>query len=390
VRATWRIFTELRALYRKHGRSREIDRIYSEASLGKSYLKDFGVTPFLKQSPDFDRKKIGPFMEALYGGRSEVRIRHQLLETILADQKSEYPTLNSLMRLQALDIAKRVGVIEGGPGCEAAQFLRGVTLADLQQKDTWPKLRGVALIRPENDILPVRTVYHANNAQDSAAPTLRVQQIGVDVVVSSPPTWYTFADTIASAILTGKCPQILQTITLEPHGVQDGLKPINFFGDAAYAIDLERDDLFQRVIDMRAQIKSTNKPMAFGLKLLAIGTAFGAKIEFIVNEHKTPRGTTVYYGTESARKIARAALPSEDGGSEISGYKAEQAGAWFAPWGSLIPAGGRLLLAIAERLASDRGLGYAMCDTDSMAFTPPADMSREDFRARVQEIAGPV
>jgi hypothetical protein len=35
VRATWRIFTELRALYIKHGRTREIDRIYSEASLGK-------------------------------------------------------------------------------------------------------------------------------------------------------------------------------------------------------------------------------------------------------------------------------------------------------------------------------------------------------------------
>jgi hypothetical protein len=107
-------------------------------------------------------------------------------------------------------------------------------------------------------------------------------------------------------------------------------------------------------------VKNTNKPMALGLKLLASATAYGAKIEFIVDEHKTPRGTTVYYGMESARKIARAALPSEDGGSEISGYKAEKAGAWFAPWGPLIRAGGRLLLAIAERLASDRGLGLCL------------------------------
>jgi hypothetical protein len=257
------------------------------------------------------------------------------------------------------------------------------------KSDTWPKLRGVALIKPENDILPVRTVYHANDKQDSAAPTLRAQQIGVNVVVSGPPTSYAFAHIIASKILTGKCPQILQTIALEPHGVQGGLKPIEFFGDRAYTIDLEHDDLFQRVIDMRAQVKDTNKPMALGLKLLASATAYGSKIEFIVDEHKTPRGTTVYYGMESARKIARAALPSENGGSEISGYKAEQAGAWFAPWGSLIPAGGRLLLAIAERLASDRGLGYAFCDTDSMAFTRAADMSREDFRAHVHEIAGP-
>jgi hypothetical protein len=37
VQATWRIFQELRALYVKHGRSRPIDRIYSEASVGKAY-----------------------------------------------------------------------------------------------------------------------------------------------------------------------------------------------------------------------------------------------------------------------------------------------------------------------------------------------------------------
>ena len=34
VRATWRIFTELRSLYLKHGRTREIDRIYSEPDSG--------------------------------------------------------------------------------------------------------------------------------------------------------------------------------------------------------------------------------------------------------------------------------------------------------------------------------------------------------------------
>ncbi|HTZ68080.1 MAG TPA: hypothetical protein VMB83_11555, partial [Roseiarcus sp.] len=97
-----------------------------------------------------------------------------------------------------------------------------------------------------------------------------------------------------------------------------------------------------------------------------------------------------YHGTERTRRLARAALPSEDGGFEISGYKAERAGAWFAPWGPLIPAGGRLLLAIAERLAADRGLGYAFCDTDSMAFVGPDGMGQDDFRARVEEIAGPL
>jgi hypothetical protein len=390
VRATWRIFVELRALYRKHGRTREIDRIYSEASLGKAYLTDFGIKPFLQQNPGFDRRMIGPFMEALYGGRSEVRVRHELRETIVADFRSQYSTINALMRLQDLLIAERIEAIEGGSASEAARFLRGVTLADLQRKETWPKLRGVALIKPAGDILPVRTVFHADDAQDTADPTLRAQQIGVNVVLSEPPTWYSFADVIASKILNGdRCPEILRTITLEPHGVQSGLKPIKFFGEPNYEIDLVRDDLFQRVIDMRAEVKDDNPAMALSLKLLASATSYGALIEFIVDEHTTPRGTTVYHGTESTRRLARAALPSDDGGFEISGYKAERAGDWFAPWGPLIPAGGRLLLAIAERLAADPGLGYGFCDTDSMAFGQPGGMDQDDFRARVEQIAGP-
>ena len=211
----------------------------------------------------------------------------------------------------------------------------------------------------------------------------------LEYIESGPPTWYSFADIISSKLFTGKCPQILKTIVLVSHGVQKGLKPIAFFGDHKFAIDLYRDDLFQRVVDMRAEIEKTDPSKGLALKLLASATSYGATIEFIVDEHKDPTGTTVYYSDKDARRVARAAVPSGDGGHEISGYKVERAGKWFSPWGSLIPAGGRLLLAIAERLAADRGIDYDFCDTDSMAFDRRDDMSREEFRTRVQEIAGP-
>ena len=42
--------------------------------------------------------------------------------------------------------------------------------------------------------------------------------------------------------------------------MQSELKPI--FGELNYEIDLERDDLFQRVIDMRAEVKDDNPAMA--------------------------------------------------------------------------------------------------------------------------------
>ena len=377
----------MRTLYIKHGITRPFDRIYSEASIGKAYLHDFGITPFRKHNSGFDRHDIGPFMETLYGGRSGVRIRHKICETIQADFKSQYSAINILMRLQDLLIASRVEAVRGDRDSEAARFLRGVTLADLQRKETWLELRGIALIRPRGDILPVRTVFNDDEPDDDGE-VIRAQQIGLNVITSGPPTWYSFADIIASKLLTGKCPEIIKTVVLVPHGVQSGLKPMAFFGDPDYTVDLYKDDLFKRVIDMRATIDKSD-PRNLALKLLASATSYGATIEFIVDERKDQTGTTVYYSDKDARRVARAPIPSGDGGHDISGYKVESAGAWFSPWGPLIPAGGRLLLAIAERLAADRGIGNVFHDTDSMAFERPADMSLEKFQSRVQEIAGP-
>ena len=288
-------------------------------------------------------------------------------------------------------IAERVQAIKGGPNSEAARFLRSVSLADMQSKETWPKLRGVALVKPRGDILPVRTVFEDDRQSDAiggGGVAERGQQIGLNIIESGPPTWYSFADIISSKLLTGKCPEMMKTIELVPHGVQKGLKPIAFFGDPEFTIDLYKDDLFTRVIDMRTTIDK-NDPKNLALKLLASATSFGATIEFIVDEHKDPTGTTVYYSDKDARRIARAAVPSGDGGHEISGYKVERAGKWFSPWGPLIPAGGRLLLAIAERLAADRGLDYVFTDTDAMTFARPRRYeprgilraSARDFRA---------
>jgi hypothetical protein len=398
VQRTWRIFGELRRLYVQHGVKTDIDRIYSEASLGKAYLSDFGITPFLQKNPEFPRHAIGAFMEAMFGGRSEVRIRHQIREGMVADFKSEYPTDNTLMRLQRLNIAGRVQAIEADANGEAATFLRNVTLHDLRNKATWPKLCGVALIEADNDVLPVRTIYQPDA---EGGEYVGAQQVGVNIVLSGPPTWRTFPDVIASKLLTGKCPRILKTIELEPIGIQSDLKTLNFFGDPDYPIDLASQDFFQRVIEMRSTIKRQMKlpdfkdrllifsAMEKGLKLLANSTSYGVLVEFIVDEHKTETPTTVYYGTNQTRKVARQRVNAEDGGEAISGFKAERPGKWFAPWGALIPAAGRLLLAIAERLIRDRGLTYGFCDTDSMFIVRPFDMPRETFHALAREIAGP-
>lgn len=67
--------------------------------------------------------------------------------------------------------------------------------------------------------------------------------------------------------------------------------------------------------------------------------------------------------------------------------KVEKPGPYFAgPVGVLIPAAGRLLLAIAERLATDRGISHVFCDTDSMCFSRPDGMGFPTFSRKVREI----
>jgi hypothetical protein len=44
------------------------------------------------------------------------------------------------------------------------------------------------------------------------------------------------------------------------------------------------------------------------------------------------------------------------------------------------------MLALTERLAAERGLDWAFCDTDSMWFAKPVALGRQDFTARAAEI----
>jgi hypothetical protein len=157
-------------------------------------------------------------------------------------------------------------------------------------------------------------------------------------------------------------PKILKTLELYSIGEQPTYV-IKLFGDDRYEVDLSRDDLFTSLIDVRIDVqnelkdpltpedrKAFLKSFQNGLKLTANGTSYGVPNEFIVDDHLKEVPTTVYYGGESAKVKARRHSIGEDGGVEISDYKAEKPGKYFAPFGDLIPAAGRLLLAIGEQL----------------------------------------
>jgi hypothetical protein len=129
----------------------------------------------------------------------------------------------------------------------AREFLETITLDDFQNKDTWPKMRGFARIRPSGDVLPLRCEYTSTKYDGEKSIN-----IGTNDVRSACDGWYSFADIVASKLITGKCPEILETIEFVPHGRQE-TNIIKIFGDPNYTVDLSagKDDLFVKVIELR-------------------------------------------------------------------------------------------------------------------------------------------
>ena len=70
--------------------------IYSEASLGKAYLKQMGIRPWREVQSDFDPATLGAIMSSYFGGRAEVHIRRTIVPTLCCDFTSMYPTVCTL------------------------------------------------------------------------------------------------------------------------------------------------------------------------------------------------------------------------------------------------------------------------------------------------------
>jgi DNA polymerase elongation subunit (family B) len=442
VERTWFIYTQLRELYRQHDRSTPIWSLYSVASVGKAYYKDFGIETFLDKNMKGSvasrlktLKLCGVSMEAMIGARAECGIRHQIREVINKDFKSQYPTINIKLGLQDLLLAERVEINEDEcttsgdwlNGGKDAAFLERVSILDdddgdgesassyifgdcaLLGKDKarsdkiWRRLLGFALIDPAGAILPLRTAFQDAFDKDDGKASINV---GLTEIEHGPAIWVTYLDVLQSKFLTGKMPRLLKTMRMVPVGRQPNLQKINFFGEPAYEIDLTQPDvdIFKRILEMRDEIKVKMSDLAKGsqeynllnamqlaLKLIANSTSYGVFVQFDVDEREKPTKISVLHGTDEKKIVARKKVQNDDGSWEASSIKVEKPGSWFAPWGPLITAGGRMLIAIAETLARHEGrtyggIPYGMCDTDSMAFARPFSMPRHEFRAAVEHV----
>lgn len=356
VLATSELALKLLGEYSKHPIALQATKAYSPASIGKAYLRAMGIEPILKRQPDFPQAYLGYAQSAFFGGRASAHIRKVPVPVVYTDFLSMYPTVNILMGLWRFVTAREIRVVEH---CQAAVqvSLERVTAADLFQQETWKHLTAFVRIIPNGDVLPCRSKYSAGNHD---------WQIGVNHLYgqgegNDPDNalWFTLPDVVASVLLTGRVPTIVDAFRIEPHGVLPDLAPVKLRG--AIEVDPRNEDFFKVVIEERKRLSSRTDlsdiergRLDKALKVLATATSYGIYAEMNRQESDDKVNVTCY-GIDAEPFTCRVAHP------EVPGEYC------FPPLASLITGAARLMLALLEHCVSELGGTYAMEDTDSMA-----------------------
>jgi len=220
------------------------NKLFSPATIGKSYLEKINITPFLKQNPDFSKEILGIVLSAYFGARVEARIVNRPTKVTILDFTSMYPTLFVLFGMYQLLIADKI--IHKETTQETQEFLDKVTISQINQPDSWKKMLTLCKIVPDEDVLPVRSDYGSKSLNT-----------GINHLKSSDGTalWFTLPDLIASKLTKRKTAKILEAITFSPQGVQSGLKDIEILD----GINLKKgEDLFQKLIECRFELQKKN------------------------------------------------------------------------------------------------------------------------------------
>jgi hypothetical protein len=335
VRATTELLNAAKQEFDEHPIAPGPDRMFSPASVAKSYLEELSISYPSEKVKDTDIA-YGIFMQSYFGGRAECRIRNWEVPVCPVDFMSQYPTVNELLDNWPVLTAESVTFPDATQ--EVQQLVSRITLERCFDPKWWSRFKFFALVRPDNDIFPVRSVYNGTT-----------QGIGINYLTSNEPIWFAGPDIVASILLTGKVPHIEKAIRVVPHGKQAGLTATSLRG--MVEVDANRHSFFKHVIEQRAAHES-NPALHYWLKILANSGSYGLFVELNPNESNTTK-LKVFSGEESF---------------ETTSDVVEEPGKWFAPHNaSLITSGGRLLLAMLERCIRDAGGTFLFCDTDSAA-----------------------
>ncbi|MGP6207903.1 hypothetical protein ACNF42_07760 [Cuniculiplasma sp. SKW3] len=352
VRSTADLYDKALERYKMFNLNKEPNILYSPASIGKAYLEKMNIKPFLEQNPDFPKEILGYAMSSYYGGRTEIRIRNRPVPITYLDFTSMYPTVYSLLNLDEFLKAKHLKFTSSTESVK--EFVKNVSIGDLNKPETWksPEMHSIAKIKPNEDILPVRMEYSKT-----------AKNIGINYLTSKQELWYTVEDVIASKLLTGKTPEIVEAITFIPQGIQDNLTDVSI-SDITIS---SSEDFIRKVIEERIKVKKSNRSdkdqIQLILKIIANATSYGIYIEENTRSLDTAQDVEVNSVDQFTSRVK----------------KIEDNGKYFNPvMASLITGSARLILAMAESIAVKGGY-IAYMDTDSIFVSPNKVKGIQDF-----------
>jgi hypothetical protein len=352
VEATERLAKRLIEEFDRHPIALPETKAFSPATIGRSYLRQMGINPILDRQGGLD-VYIGYAQTAYFGGRTSAHIRKVAVPVVYVDFLSMYPTVNTLMGLWQFVIVGKVKIVDHCQK-EIIEFLNQVNEELLFKPDTWKRLTAFVRVVPDGDILPTRGQY---------SPVSNDWQVALNHLYSArtdDALWFSLPDVVASVILTGRIPKIVDAFRLEPSGgVLKGLTSVRLRG--GIEIDPRKQDFFKHVIEERKRVDSRSDlaheertRMSKALKVLANSTSYGIFAQ--MDPHESDKNVPVTcHGIDFSPYTCRVA-------------KYETPGEFcFPPLASLITGGARLMLALLERCVTELGGTYAMEDTDSMA-----------------------
>ena len=308
----------------------------SAASITKAFLEKMRVVQPARKF-NLSGEVLGRCMQGYYGGRSEVRIRHQEMPVVVCDTTSEYPSVAGLLNLWSVLIAAKVEVEEYSE--QARKILARVNLGNALNPEEWETFGFLALVKPSDDVLPVRAEYNEDGSTN----------IGLNPFSSKEPIWYAGPDLVASRLLSGRELRIIKAFRVVPHGVQPGLKSVKI---GTREINPETDDFFRAVIEERKKLPKSH-PRYLLLKIIA-DALYGIFAELNKEEYGKNRKKDLEIFSGEFTKQEKKDTFERPGKFQ------------FPPAAALITAGGRLMLAILETLVQKKRGSYLLTDTDSM------------------------
>ncbi len=357
VLATSELTVKLLEEYDKHDIKLQETKSYSPASIGKAYLRRMGIKPILQRQRNFPKAFLGHAQSAFFGGRTSAHIRKLPVPIVYTDFLSMYTTVNSLMGLWRFVTARTITVVEHCQH-EVEVFLQQLSSnpVDLFTPETWKHLTAFVQVIPDGDILPSRGRYNLESNDWQVA----VNHIYADRNDSNQALWFSLPDVVASVLLTGRIPRIVDAFRIEAHGQLKKLESCKLRG--VVDVNPRTQDFFRVVIEERQRLKergddispTEKKRLDKALKVLANATSYGIYAE-MHRQESDRKQTVTCHGIDAEPFRCRVAHP------DVPGEYC------FSPIASLITGAARMMLSLLEYSVTKLDGTYAMEDTDSMA-----------------------